>query len=287
MKYRVVISGSFQKHLDAIGVAIKNFKKMDVFILAPKTTETKNNGTDFIFLTTDDPNKLAGAIEEEFLSLITQANFLYIANVDGYIGQSVAVEISTALLNQIPIICAEKIKTISEEIPKRIRTLLLNLVFEQIPINEICLERIEKIFLSPSPKSNFSSEEIDEMQSLTDHLIEQLKCLPKNMSNLILPQNPTLQNFQTYVTQMVKERGFDQETASELFMLFLEECGEMAKAARKTQKIKTDNTSESFHLDHEIADVFIYLLDICNHFHINLEKAFREKEEINKNRVWK
>ena len=30
----------------------------------------------------------------------------------------------------------------------------------------------------------------------------------------------------------------------------------------------------------------MYLLDICNHFNIDLEKAFREKEEINKGRVW-
>jgi len=32
--------------------------------------------------------------------------------------------------------------------------------------------------------------------------------------------------------------------------------------------------------------VFIYLLDICNHFNIDLEKAFRDKEEINKKRIW-
>ena len=69
-------------------------------------------------------------------------------------------------------------------------------------------------------------------------------------------------------------------------MLLLEECGEMAKAARKDQNIHTDRNSETFRLDHEIADVFMYLLDICNHFNIDLEKAFREKEEINKGRVW-
>ena len=73
---------------------------------------------------------------------------------------------------------------------------------------------------------------------------------------------------------------------SEIFMLFLEECGEMAKAARKTQNIKSDKNSEQFHLDHEIADVFIYLLDICNHYNIDLEKSFRDKEEINKKRFW-
>ena len=106
------------------------------------------------------------------------------------------------------------------------------------------------------------------------------------MSNLNLKPNPTLTDFQEYVGQLVKERGFDKETVPEMFMLFLEECGEMAKAARKTQNIKTDNSSEQFHFDHEVADVFTYLLDICNHFDVDLEKAFRDKEEINKKRVW-
>lgn len=105
-------------------------------------------------------------------------------------------------------------------------------------------------------------------------------------SNLTLKQNPTLRDFQEYVAQLVKERGFDKETVPEMFMLFLEECGEMAKAARKTQKMKTDKNSEQFHFDHEVADVFIYLLDICNHFGVDLEKSFREKEEINKKRFW-
>lgn len=86
---------------------------------------------------------------------------------------------------------------------------------------------------------------------------------------------------------MVKERGFEDETIPELFMLFLEECGEMAKATRKYGKIRKDPNSEEHALDEEIADVFIYLLAICNKFNIDLEQAFREKEEVNKNRVWK
>ncbi len=85
---------------------------------------------------------------------------------------------------------------------------------------------------------------------------------------------------------MVKERGFDKETVPEVFMLFLEECGEMAKAARKAQNMRTDKNSELFKLEGEVADVFIYLLDICNHLGVDLEKAFRDKEEINKKRSW-
>jgi len=108
----------------------------------------------------------------------------------------------------------------------------------------------------------------------------------KKRDLLILPANPTLRDFQNYIAKMVKIRGFDQETVSEIFMLFLEECGELAKAARKTQNIHTDRKSEVFELEHEAADVFCYLLDICNHFNINLEKAFRDKEEVNKKRTW-
>jgi len=102
-----------------------------------------------------------------------------------------------------------------------------------------------------------------------------------------LKKNPTISDFQNYVAEMVKKRGFDEETLPEIFMLFLEECGEMAKAARKIQGIKSDNKSQKYILNHEAADVFIYLLDICNHLNIDLERAFREKEEYNKKRIWR
>ena len=106
-------------------------------------------------------------------------------------------------------------------------------------------------------------------------------------SRLKLPPKPTLRDYQRYIEQMVKERGFDKETVPQIFMLFLEECGEFAKAARKSAGIKSDVTSIKHNLGHEAADVLMYLLDICNHYKIDLEKAFREKEEINKQRSWK
>ena len=105
-------------------------------------------------------------------------------------------------------------------------------------------------------------------------------------SKLTLRKNPTLSDFQEYIEQMIHERGFEDETIPELFMLLLEECGEIAKAARKSTNIKVDVNSKDGNLSHEIADVFEYLLAICNKFNINLEQAFREKEEINKSRTW-
>jgi NTP pyrophosphatase (non-canonical NTP hydrolase) len=103
----------------------------------------------------------------------------------------------------------------------------------------------------------------------------------------ILKEKPLLKDFQTYVAEIVEERGFVKNNISDVFMLFLEECGELAKAARKQQKhMRTDANSESFAVNEEVADVFMYLLDICNHFNVDLEQALRDKEEINKKRIW-
>ena len=106
------------------------------------------------------------------------------------------------------------------------------------------------------------------------------------MSNLYLKNEPTLFDYQTYIKDMVLERGFDKNNVSELFQLFLEECGELAKAARKKQGLHTDSNSKEDDVGLEAADVFMYLLNICNQFDIDLEKSFREKEEMNKKRVW-
>lgn len=86
---------------------------------------------------------------------------------------------------------------------------------------------------------------------------------------------------------LVHERGFDKETLPELFMLFLEECGEMARSARKATAMKAHDGKTLTDVEHEIADVFIYFLDICNKLGVDLESAFRNKEKINKRGIWK
>lgn len=107
------------------------------------------------------------------------------------------------------------------------------------------------------------------------------------MSQLHLPANPTLADYQKYVRDMVIERGFDTNLSG-AFQLLMEECGELAKAARKQSKMKTDISKENDQsAAYEAADVFIFLLDICNQLGVNLEQAFRAKEEINKTRVWR
>jgi len=96
----------------------------------------------------------------------------------------------------------------------------------------------------------------------------------------------TLPEHQAYVQKMITERGFADETVPEVFMLLLEEMGEFAKASRKVSGVKTAADSKVHDLEEEAADVFWYLLNLCNRLDIDLEKAFAAKEKKNQSRKW-
>ena len=104
--------------------------------------------------------------------------------------------------------------------------------------------------------------------------------------DLHLKETPTLPDFQQYLKDMVEARGFGNKDSAALFLCFTEECGELAKAIRKAEGMSIDHSSKVRHVSEELADVFIYLLEISNHYGIDLEHAFREKEEANKKRTW-
>jgi NTP pyrophosphatase (non-canonical NTP hydrolase) len=109
------------------------------------------------------------------------------------------------------------------------------------------------------------------------------------MSKLFLKENPTLSDFQKWAEEMRKKRGFDEETIVEECLLLGEEVGELFKAIRnhKTDIGFDNKNSKVAAVEHELADVFIMLTCIANSAGVDLEKAFRDKEEINKKRTWK
>jgi NTP pyrophosphatase (non-canonical NTP hydrolase) len=106
------------------------------------------------------------------------------------------------------------------------------------------------------------------------------------MNELELRANPTLRDFQEYVKKLEVERGFTRQNAIEKCLLLGEEMGELFKAVRKTMKLKTDVNANIGSVDEEIADMLIYLCSIANRFDIDIEQAFRNKEEHNKKRTW-
>ena len=106
--------------------------------------------------------------------------------------------------------------------------------------------------------------------------------------SLELKSNPTLKDFQDYVLKMKQERGFNTTDKFYECCLLAEECGEVISAIRKNSKngsIGSDSVAGN--VAEELADVFIYICSLANMHDIDLEQAFREKEEKNKNRTWK
>jgi NTP pyrophosphatase (non-canonical NTP hydrolase) len=107
------------------------------------------------------------------------------------------------------------------------------------------------------------------------------------MSDLELKANPTLADYQEYVKKLETERGFEGQNAIEKCLLLGEEMGELFKAVRKMMNLKTDVNADIGPVDEEIADMMIYLCSIANRFDIDIEQAFRKKEQHNKRRTWK
>ena len=99
-------------------------------------------------------------------------------------------------------------------------------------------------------------------------------------------QNAALAAYQQYVRQVMSERGFDDESVSQKFMLLLEEAGEFAKAARDQASLAQAQDADADDLGDAAADVFAILLDICNQLGLDLEKAFINREHKNQNRTW-
>lgn len=101
-----------------------------------------------------------------------------------------------------------------------------------------------------------------------------------------LKPQPTLKDFQEYVIRLEEERGFTDDTLLQRSLLLGEEVGELFKAIRKAEKMGVDPESIIGSVDEELADILIFLCSIANRLGIDLEKAFREKEEVNKRRIW-
>lgn len=99
-------------------------------------------------------------------------------------------------------------------------------------------------------------------------------------------QNASLAAYQQYVREVMSERGFDDETVSQKFMLLLEQAGEFAQAAREKANLAQSPDATAEDLDDAAADVFAILLDICNQLGLDLERAFIAREQKNQTRTW-
>jgi NTP pyrophosphatase (non-canonical NTP hydrolase) len=97
-----------------------------------------------------------------------------------------------------------------------------------------------------------------------------------------------LDALQTYIRAVVEQRGFSNENSQDLMLLMVEEVGELAKALRKLVGLKIDQhkTASYTSVEEEVADVFIYILALCNVLKIDLFTALKNKELKNEQRFW-
>lgn len=103
-----------------------------------------------------------------------------------------------------------------------------------------------------------------------------------------IPDRPTLGQLQAYQAAICQERGWDQTSDLEAFLLFMEEVGELAKAIRNRRELYQEQGKQvkSDELEGEFADVLSYLMELANRFGVNLEQVYRAKEEVNADREW-
>jgi NTP pyrophosphatase (non-canonical NTP hydrolase) len=108
------------------------------------------------------------------------------------------------------------------------------------------------------------------------------------MSNLHLKRQPTLADIQKYISDMVVERGFRDQSILQECLMLNEEVGELMKCVRKSHAGMRLDGDKAYELDAagEIADILIVLSTIANKLGIDMEQAFRDKEEKNKLRTW-
>ena len=107
----IVISGSFRRHLTGIHEKIKEFDKLGFKVLSPKISKPINPEEEFVILESDvtaDEERL----EKEHLQAIKEASVLYVFNFDGYLGNSVRLEIGYAIGVQKPIYTYEEVTEI-------------------------------------------------------------------------------------------------------------------------------------------------------------------------------
>jgi NTP pyrophosphatase (non-canonical NTP hydrolase) len=108
------------------------------------------------------------------------------------------------------------------------------------------------------------------------------------MSKLYLKPDPTLADIQQYVRELEEERGFTKHDITSQCLLLAEEVGELFKCIRKTHTKLGVDASKKYEFDPagEVSDLLIMLVAVANRLDVDIEKAFREKEEKNKLRVW-
>lgn len=82
-----------------------------------------------------------------------------------------------------------------------------------------------------------------------------------------------------YLQDYIKSKDYFPERKKDYFLKLTEEVGELSRAIRKNL-LAEENIKNS--IDEELWDIIYYAIAIANCYDIDLEKAIKQKEEINR-----
>jgi NTP pyrophosphatase (non-canonical NTP hydrolase) len=97
----------------------------------------------------------------------------------------------------------------------------------------------------------------------------------------------SLRDIQDYVAKLEVERGFTKRGMGAQALKLVEEVGEICRAVDALEGQPQDPQGRVNDLGEEAADTLIMLMSVINRAGIDLEEAFRRKEERNETRVWR
>lgn len=144
-----------------------------------------------------------------------------------------------------------------------------------------------KPIYSAEPASDFTLKLFSGVSATSTQVRDRLLEMDRHFVETINDRS-SVKTLQRYIQETVERRGFDKETPVEIMLLLVEEIGELAKALRKFMGLKVNSAKADKYtqLQDELADVFIYLLDLANVLEISLFKALHDKERENEKRFW-
>lgn len=111
-KTKVVIAGSYRKYLKEVCEIKDKLEKQGNIVLEPSCKKVINEGSEFIVMEGDAQNSPTEEdmkkIEDKFLNSIKESDYVYLVNINGYIGASSNFEIGFARGAGKKIVCLEE-----------------------------------------------------------------------------------------------------------------------------------------------------------------------------------
>lgn len=92
----------------------------------------------------------------------------------------------------------------------------------------------------------------------------------------------TIREWQKYIRSIRQERQY-VEDIDRLFILWTEELGELANEYKYYEFFRAEKF-EAKRLEAELADVFLYTVDLADLLEVDLDQALKDKEQFNNER---